>query len=417
MGRPIIEIHNLGKQYRLGVMGARTLREDLERLWRNLLSGGKDAAGKKDKGFVWALRNFSLDIHPGETIGFVGGNGAGKSTLLKLLSRITEPTEGRATIRGKVAALLEVGSGFHNELTGRENTFLNAAILGMSRATTKQKLDQIIEFSGVEPFIDTPVKRYSSGMRVRLAFAIAAFLEPDILIADEVLAVGDASFQKKSLGKMGDVAREGRTVLFVSHDLAAVQHLCQRVVVLKNGRLVVDDRPVEAIGRYLSDIRNGGSEGRHSDRAKEGPHLANCSVSQGAEAAKGILMPGKPIDFSFLIREVEMGYHYVVEIHSESGVLVSRFSTRQAPLKIRGGDVLLRCSMDRLLLSPGRYRVGFSIYYHDQELDYEENATSFEVTPANVDLQRVWSQRTNGLVYLPHQWSIEPVSASVAVRA
>jgi lipopolysaccharide transport system ATP-binding protein len=227
MTKPIIEVKHISKRYRLGAFGTTTLREDLEsfvaklRRKETLLTPAETQKGKA----IWALNDVSFDAKPGELIGIIGGNGAGKSTLLKILSRITEPTRGEAILRGRVASLLEVGTGFHPDLSGRENIFLNAAILGMRKQETKKKLDEIIAFSEVENFIDTPIKRYSSGMRVRLAFAVAAFLEPEILIVDEVLAVGDESFQRKCLGKMSDVSKHGRTILFVSHDLAAVQNL------------------------------------------------------------------------------------------------------------------------------------------------------------------------------------------------
>jgi lipopolysaccharide transport system ATP-binding protein len=206
----------------------------------------------------WALHQVSFDVAPGDVVGIIGRNGAGKSTLLKILSRITEPTEGRVHLRGRVASLLEVGTGFHPELTGRENIFLNGAILGMNRAEIRRKFDAIVEFAEIERFLDTPVKRYSSGMFVRLAFAVAAHLEPEILIVDEVLAVGDAVFQQKCMGKMDAVSkREGRTVLFVSHNMAAIQHLCGRAVLLKGGQIHTEGDPARVVSEYLTDARQG----------------------------------------------------------------------------------------------------------------------------------------------------------------
>lgn len=238
-----VRIENLGKRYRIGQLERyRTLRESIQNAvrapFRRLLERGNarlpdTSPGSHPNGeSIWALKDVCFEVKQGEVLGIIGRNGAGKSTLLKVLSRITEPTEGHVEIRGRVSSLLEVGTGFHPELTGRENVFLNGAILGMSRAEIKRKFDQIVAFSGVEKFLDTPVKRYSSGMSVRLAFAVAAHLEPDILVIDEVLAVGDAAFQKKCLGKMGDVAESGRTVLFVSHNMQAVNTLCSRVLLL-----------------------------------------------------------------------------------------------------------------------------------------------------------------------------------------
>lgn len=239
-----IKIEHLSKYYRLGLIGGGTLREDISRWFAKLhgkpdplLKLGEQEAASRKSGQVWALRDVSLDIKEGEILGIIGGNGAGKSTLLKILSKITAPTEGSIKINGRVGSLLEVGTGFHPELTGRENIYLNGAILGMSKEEISSKLDEIVVFSEMEKFIDTPVKRYSSGMTVRLAFAVAAHLEPEILIVDEVLAVGDAAFQKKCLGKMKDVAGHGRTVLFVSHNMNSIKTLCTKAVLLESGRI------------------------------------------------------------------------------------------------------------------------------------------------------------------------------------
>ena len=258
-----VRIENLGKQYRLGESKPyRTFRESIYETvsspWRRLFGprGGETPPpsrnGRNGEDTIWALKDVSLEVPRGEVLGIIGRNGAGKSTLLKILSRITEPTTGRVEIHGRVGSLLEVGTGFHPELTGRENIFVNGAILGMTRAEIKRKFDEIVDFSGVERFIDTPVKRYSSGMSVRLAFAVAAHLDPEILIVDEVLAVGDAEFQKKCLGKMGDVARGGRTVLFVSHNMQAIRALCNRALLLDQGQLFRDAEVNQVIDTYLS---------------------------------------------------------------------------------------------------------------------------------------------------------------------
>src|SRR6267143_1879403 len=240
MSEIALSVQNLSKSFRIahqGLRGYKTLHDELATLPRRLaqrLAGN----GRSTSETFWALKNVSFDVKTGEVLGIIGSNGAGKSTLLKILNRITEPTIGGVDIYGRVGALLEVGTGFHPELTGRENIFLNGAILGMTRAEIKRKFDEIVAFAEVERFLDTPVKRYSSGMYVRLAFAVAAHLDPEILIVDEVLAVGDAAFQKKCLGKMGNVAKEGRTVLFVSHNMGAIQRLCSRGIVLERGRAV-----------------------------------------------------------------------------------------------------------------------------------------------------------------------------------
>ena len=261
----VIQVENLSKQYRLGQISARTIREDLGRFWArvrgqedptlkigqtNTLNNNSEVRSEKSE-YVWALKDINFSVQQGEVLGIIGKNGAGKSTILKILSKVTSPTTGTVTIYGRIASLLEVGTGFHPELSGRENVFLNGAILGMSKSEIRSKFDEIVDFSGVENYIDTPVKRYSSGMYVRLAFAVAAHLEPEILIVDEVLAVGDAEFQKKCLGKMKDVSGQGRTVLFVSHNMTAIKSLCKNAVLLKQGKMQEMGNASEIVDRYL----------------------------------------------------------------------------------------------------------------------------------------------------------------------
>ncbi|MGO4821842.1 MULTISPECIES: ABC transporter ATP-binding protein [unclassified Flavobacterium] len=256
----ILKAENISKQYRLGQVGTGTLSHDLNRWWHKIrgkenpylkIGDTNDRSTKGESEYVWALKDINFEVERGEVLGIIGKNGAGKSTLLKILSRVTAPTTGSIKFGGRVASLLEVGTGFNGEMTGRENIFLNGAILGMTKKEIASKIDEIIAFSGCERYIDTPVKRYSSGMTVRLAFAVAAFLEPEILIIDEVLAVGDAEFQKKAIGKMQDISKQGgRTVLFVSHNMAAVKSLCTRGIVLENGGVVFDGGVEEALSRY-----------------------------------------------------------------------------------------------------------------------------------------------------------------------
>jgi lipopolysaccharide transport system ATP-binding protein len=261
----ILKIENISKQYRLGLVGTGSLSHDLNRVWARMrgkedpyaaVGALNDRTSKANEDYVWALREINIEVQEGEVLGIIGKNGAGKSTLLKILSRVTGPTTGVIKSNGRIASLLEVGTGFHPELTGRENIFLNGAILGMTKAEIKTKEEEIIDFSGCQMYIDTPVKRYSSGMRVRLAFAVAAHLEPDILVIDEVLAVGDAEFQKKAIGKMQDISKgDGRTVLFVSHNMASVQKLCTEVLVLENGTSVFRGNTSEGIKKYLAKNR------------------------------------------------------------------------------------------------------------------------------------------------------------------
>jgi lipopolysaccharide transport system ATP-binding protein len=283
----IISVENLGKRYRLGAggSGARytALRDVISEKAKSLFRSRRSSSISGNRNALtddfWALKNVSFEVKRGEVVGIIGRNGAGKSTLLKILSRITEPTEGRIKIRGRVASLLEVGTGFHPELTGRENIFLNGAILGMTRMEIVRKFDEIVDFAEIEKFLDTPVKRYSSGMYIRLAFAVAANLEPEILIVDEVLAVGDVEFQKKCLGKMQDVAKEGRTVLFVSHNMAAVSSLTTRGIVLAAGRMVFNDKSDAAIEHYIDLGNHAGSAaavvGRGAHTALLGSRLLN----------------------------------------------------------------------------------------------------------------------------------------------
>ncbi len=260
MSETVIKLENLSKRYRLGLVGTNTLKGDIQAWWYRLLGkddptliiGQENQLDKSGGEYVWALKDINLDVEQGEILGIIGKNGAGKSTLLKLLSQVTGPTTGQIKVKGRIASLLEVGTGFHPELTGKENIFLNGAILGMTKNDIKLKLDEIVEFAGVAKYIDTPVKRYSSGMYVRLAFAVAAHLEPDILVVDEVLAVGDAEFQKKAIGKMQDVSKDGgRTVLFVSHNMTSVRSLCTKAILLSNGKITDSGFTDIVISKYL----------------------------------------------------------------------------------------------------------------------------------------------------------------------
>lgn len=267
MSKPIIHVENLSKAYQIGQIGTGTISRDIERFWMTKVLGKEDPflkigetndrSSKGTSDIVWSLKDINFEINQGEAVGIIGKNGAGKSTLLKLLSRVTSPTTGEIKVKGRIASLLEVGTGFHPELSGRENIYLNGAILGMRKKEITRKLDEIIEFSGVERYIDTPVKRYSSGMYVRLAFAVAAHLESEILIVDEVLAVGDAEFQKKCLGKMGEISKgQGRTVLFVSHNLLAVSSLCTTGILLQNGRIAKTGGVDQIVDAYLSQYNS-----------------------------------------------------------------------------------------------------------------------------------------------------------------
>ena len=303
---PAIQVENLSKSYRIGRSSRqgsyRTLRESLAdgvtsafRRWRD------DADDHRDEIF-WALKGVDFEVQPGEVIGVIGRNGAGKSTLLKILSRITEPTHGRVRLRGRVGSLLEVGTGFHPELSGRENIYLNGAILGMTRREITRDFDEIVAFAEIEKFLDTPVKRYSSGMYVRLAFAVAAHLEPEILIVDEVLAVGDLSFQKKCLGKMSEVSSHGRTIFFVSHNMQAISALTSRCLVLKGGQIAVDTTTSEAVKIFIRMMNNGGDLGSHYENRSEAAENQVASFRVLTSEPGGVHVWGKPLNFEVVLR-------------------------------------------------------------------------------------------------------------------
>jgi lipopolysaccharide transport system ATP-binding protein len=341
----VIKVENLSKYYRLGVIGGGTLREDLGRWWAMrrgkpdpLLKIGKKDHGNRKDGQIWALKDINLEVKEGEILGIIGGNGAGKSTLLKIISRITAPTEGKIKIKGRIASLLEVGTGFHPELTGRENIFLNGTILGMSKKEVSQKLDEIVEFAEMREFIDTPVKRYSSGMTVRLAFAVAAHLEPEIMVIDEVLAVGDASFQKKCLGKMGEVGKSGRTVLFVSHNMNAIRQLCGDAALLKAGRVEQIDKSAEVTERYLSSML--------ASSAANGPHSPGFLYSSNDRDAKpefsitGIQLldaNDRPKEVLGTWDYVKIRVHHAAKAAERNGSVVLKIQTRE-------GATLILCS-------------------------------------------------------------------------
>ena len=283
----VIKAENISKLYRLGQIGTGTLSHDLKRWWALMrgnedpylkIGGENDRTQKSQTDYAWALKDINFEVNQGDTLGIIGKNGAGKSTLLKLLSRVTTPTTGQIKVKGRIASLLEVGTGFHPELTGRENIFMNGAILGMTKKEIARKFDEIVDFAGVQMYIDTPVKRYSSGMYVRLAFGVAAHLEPEILIVDEVLAVGDAEFQKKCLGKMSDVASDGRTIIFVSHNLQAIQSLCKKAIFLYNGGLHTQGRVDTTINEYLKKASTSSYASFEGDRAYSHEHFELLSI-------------------------------------------------------------------------------------------------------------------------------------------
>jgi lipopolysaccharide transport system ATP-binding protein len=393
MSDTVIRVEKLGKKYRLGErVGQVTMREVLTQAasapWRWLgasPSRPMDAAPE-----IWALKDVSFDVQRGEVLGIIGRNGAGKSTLLKILSRITEPTEGTVELHGRVGSLLEVGTGFHPELTGRENVYLNGAILGMSRVEIARKFDEIVAFSEIEQFLDTPVKRYSSGMYMRLAFAVAAHLEPDILVVDEVLAVGDAHFQKKCLGKMGEIAKHGRTVLFVSHNMGAVALLCRTAIELVAGRVRAIGAAQQVVADYLSDVFMPKSEGLDRLRyAGMGKQIRFTSLRL-ADADNGTIPFGREFEFVLLVETdiPKSGLSIGASIYDSLGNCVGTTFTRDTFDVAPGGLTELRLTIPSPGLAPGTYYAGFSIgrgSETNRREDFEVviGAPAFQVTPLN----------------------------------
>jgi lipopolysaccharide transport system ATP-binding protein len=388
---PIIKVDGVSKRYRVGEgKSYGTLRESIV---NRLQAPFRSLDRSRGEPHFWALRGVGFEVHLGEVLGLIGNNGAGKSTLLKILSRITRPTTGLIELRGRVGSLLEVGTGFHPELTGRDNIFLNGSILGMRRAEIVSKFDEIVNFSGVEKFIDTPVKRYSSGMYVRLAFAVAAHLQPEILLIDEVLAVGDAEFQKKCLGKMGEVARAGRTIVFISHNMTAIEALCDRCVLLKGGIIEASGPTNEVIRGYMASMvqRNSGTVSLVSHPGRRaGSVQSMTSVTLSSEGKQPIpaVPMGSPLSFNVSF-EHEKPFSPVlgVVVKSSRGVPILPINNKfiggyQFAQDVRRGTI--SCHIDVLALMPGSYSV--DLWFGDRHNDFDIvfDAISFEVYAADV---------------------------------
>jgi lipopolysaccharide transport system ATP-binding protein len=392
MNNTILKIENLSKQYRLGVVGTGTMGDDLKRWWANIrgkedpflkIGDVNNRATKGSSDYVWALKDINFEVQQGEVLGIIGKNGAGKSTLLKILSKITSPTTGSIKSKGRVASLLEVGTGFHGEMTGRENIFLNGAILGMTKKEITDKLDEIIEFSGCERYIDTPVKRYSSGMTVRLAFAVAAFLEPDILIIDEVLAVGDAEFQKKAIGKMQDISREGgRTVLFVSHNMAAVKQLCTKGIVLENGGVVFEGETDEAIQHYL-DINFNRSVTYNSKIINDLPHIKSIEVLTNQKSFYHDFKEDLVIKITLFSPEIliQPAISYQIVSVNDEPIVHELNLGKENMFCEETGTYELISEIKQLSLYPGIYKLNvfFADNFLKKKFDQVLNACSFEI--------------------------------------
>jgi lipopolysaccharide transport system ATP-binding protein len=424
--KPIIKVEGLSKQYRLGAARPHTYDTLRDRLAGAALSPLKTLRRRAARGAgetLWALRGVSFDVEQGEVVGVIGRNGAGKSTLLKVLSRVTEPTAGRVDLYGRVGSLLEVGTGFHPELTGRENIFLNGAILGMKRAEITRQFDEIVAFAEVEKFIDTPVKRYSSGMYMRLAFAVAAHLEPEILIVDEVLAVGDAAFQRKCLGKMGTVAREGRTVLFVSHNMTAMQGLCGRVVWLEGGRVAEEGRADRVISDYLKTSFSAMSEQVWDDPAgapgNEVVRLRGVRVRPLGGAPSDPITVRTPFVFEFEYWNLRPEAVLNLSIHlvNEENVVVFATAPVNEPVwdgrPFPAGLFRSSCEVPGDLLNNGAHRLNLLVVKDRSNVIYNHaEVLSFDVRE-NMEARKDWYGRWPGAVRPDLRWRTELVEPAV----
>lgn len=427
MSEVVLKIENVSKQYRLGLIGTGTLSHDLKRWW--YLARGKEdpylkvgevndreTSGGK---FVWALKDIDFQIRQGEVLGVIGKNGAGKSTLLKLLSQVTNPTTGTIKAKGRIASLLEVGTGFHPELTGRENIFLNGAILGMTKTEIRSRIDEIIEFSGVAKYIDTPIKRYSSGMMVRLGFAVAAHLEPEILVVDEVLAVGDADFQKKCIAKMRDVSLEGRTIIFVSHNMSSVRNLCTRGVVLEKGQLVFDGSVDESISYYIgesnvatSDVQTVIPENKRLYNTGEAK-FKECKLLNSEGILTNELFFREPFNITLLLEAIKNlpSVNISIGVVSKYGEIVAysvSSDEKYSAIEIEKGLTEISVGFKEDLM-PGEYflNIGISYLLSGSSIDYIEYFYPFRIrkeTKEN-DFEYPWAT-VHGYVELKSNWKI-----------
>jgi lipopolysaccharide transport system ATP-binding protein len=419
MGTFAIRAEQVSKQYRIGAYRGHnpTLRDAIVRVTSARLEAARkvlsrEARPSRQNEVLWALKDVSFEIPHGDVVGIIGRNGAGKTTLLKVLSRITEPTSGRARIRGRVGSLLEVGTGFHPELTGRENVYLSGSNLGMRRTEINRRFEEIVEFAEVAQFLDMPVKRYSTGLQVRLAFAVAAYLEPEILLVDEVLAVGDVAFQRKCLGRMGDVASEGRTVLFVSHNMAVMQALCRRGIYLDHGALHTDSAIGDAIGVYLRDLEEVMAEDllARTDRRGWLEYLVkSVEITSDGNAPPGTLTVGRPARFAIHTTGVSSSMSCAFTIFNHLGQPVAGFDSA-----VGGPGDAFRpglghcfvCEIEELALVPGRYRVNVELRSRGVTQDAIEAAAVFDVEQGVLAGRPVGGRDGSGDVALPHVWAL-----------
>jgi homopolymeric O-antigen transport system ATP-binding protein len=433
MNEIAIKVQHLSKQYKIRFAAARhdTLRDEIAYGFKSLFRRNGRPATLGDPSALsnsfWAIKDVSFEVKKGEVLGIIGRNGAGKSTLLKILSRVTEPTEGEATIHGRVGSLLEVGTGFHGELTGRENIYLNGAILGMKKAEIDRKFDEIVAFAEVEKFIDTPVKRYSSGMHVRLAFAVAAHLETEILIVDEVLAVGDASFQKKCLGKMGKVSREGRTILFVSHNMGALSNLCTTGLWIHNGQTMLKGEVTSVVNAYIKSLTT--TEQADSSKARRSGNwtrtgtpvlnILNGSLldSSGRECTTFSMGESIVLEFDVEFYHSVSFINFTLEIsRTEMGMRVLHLQsddTGSVFQQIPKGERRFRVEISNCLLYPANYEMHLCVWSQAGVLDYVEAISSFSMIQSNVTKRtQPLTTHKQAIFYTPSVWSEVPLDAT-----
>lgn len=417
----ILKVEDISKQYRLGLVGTGTLSDDLKRWWYKIrgkedpfleVGDVNDRSTTGDSNYVWALQDINFEVKQGEVLGIIGKNGAGKSTLLKILSRVTSPTAGDIKTKGRIASLLEVGTGFHPELTGRENIYLNGAILGMTKVEIKSKEQEIIAFSGCERYVDTPVKRYSSGMTVRLAFAVAAFLEPDILVIDEVLAVGDAEFQKKAIGKMQDISQgQGRTVLFVSHNMAAVKSLCTRAIILEHGKVIFEGNTDNAVNYYLkgdSNLKNK-KQFNFSKYDSNIFKLQEIILKNKNRKETEPILEDEEIELitSIFIKAGNADkFHITYHLNNELGEALFSFSSQRGDIELKKGQNELICIFPKSFFQSGEYFLSLFVIFNSKSAVFQEkDIISFTV----VDGQRAigtYMGREPGYIKPNFKWMI-----------
>ena len=420
MSEPVIHVENLSKAYQIGQIGTGTISRDLERFWAMRVRGQEDPflkigetndrSTKGSSNIVWSLKDINFEVNQGDAVGIIGKNGAGKSTLLKLLSRVTAPTTGEIKVKGRIASLLEVGTGFHPELSGKENIYLNGAILGMRKKEITRKLDEIIDFSGVERYIDTPVKRYSSGMYVRLAFAVAAHLESEILIVDEVLAVGDADFQKKCLGKMGEISKgEGRTVLFVSHNMAAVKSLCNTGIVLENGLVKNISNVENAVAYYLSgdsETQNKKTFSSEYDKADFTLHEIGLNPQGGTSDDALDEYHKLELNTGITIKN-DKKLHFTYVLNNEMGEPLFTFSHLNAGIPLKSGLNNIKCVLPEGFLNIGSYYLSLYIIENGKTTIFvEKDILAFNVQEGERSIGS-WMGKEPGFIKPKFDWIID----------